>query len=187
MGKNRAFEREYSLNVARLTNGANQEFFEIRDDFFEHQTHSLVKNGNLNVRLDIEKYNTHLDTIFHFEGTVVLECDRCTKAYNHQIKSEHRIIYSFDDDMKFEGYEVMYVKSQEPNLVIIQELYDFINLSIPIRKVPEPEVHICSPEVLKMLGLDENGEVVAESDDKKEEAIDPRWAELKKLKDKLKD
>ena len=65
MGKNRAFERTYSLNVARLKHGSNQEFFDIGKDFFEYNEYSLVKNGKVNVRLDIVKYNTHLDVTFY--------------------------------------------------------------------------------------------------------------------------
>ena len=81
----------------------------------------------------------------------------------------------------------MYVSNQEPELVLIQEFYDFINLSVPIRKVPDPDVHICDPKVLELLGLNEKGEQIIPEKEDEEEIIDPRWAELKKLKDKLKD
>lgn len=185
MGNKRAFEREYSLNIARLRNGTNEQFFEIGKNFFEELEYSLIPDGKVEVRLDIVKYNTHLDVKYNFTGVLVLECDRCTQPYDHQIDSQQRIIYSFDEEMDFEGYEVMFVDRNEPKLVIVQELYDFMNMSVPIRKVPPKEVHLCPPEVLAMLGLDENGEEMESEDN--DTVADPRWEALKQLKDKLED
>lgn len=180
MSKDKKFERKYSLNVARMNNGKQEESFSIDHSFFEHFELSQVKEGALSFRLDIDKYNTHLDVRFHLTGTAILACDRCMDSYEQPLDSEYRIIYAFDEDMRFEGYEVMYVNSLEAYLPLAQEFYDFINISIPVRRVPPKEVHLCSAEVLNMLGLDEEGNPLPDQVD--EETIDPRWAALKKLK-----
>jgi len=185
MSKERNFLKSYSLNVARLKPGKNEENFHISSEFFEHFEYSSVKQGDVDILLEIQKYGTHLDTNFVVQGWIELHCDRCGEPYPHEIESKERVIYSFDRDMNFEGYEVMYVNSGEDKLDISQELYDFIQISIPLRKVPETDVHLCKPEVLKALGLNAEGEreEVAEEN---EEEIDPRWAALKKLKDQEK-
>jgi len=64
---------------------------------------------------------------------------------------------------------------------LLQEFYDFLNLAVPIRKVPDSKIHICPPEVLALLGLDEEGAPVSSKEESSEE-VDPRWAALKKLK-----
>ncbi len=177
----KSFERRYSINVARLKSGKHTDHFSLDRAFFEQYEGAIIENADVQIDLDIIKYETHLDVTFYFKGHVMLPCDRCGEPYLHPINLKERIIYAFDRDMDFEGYEVMYVSSQESHLVIAQELYDFLTLAIPIRKVPDKNIHLCSPEVLAILGLDEHGEPL---DIVPEESIDPRWEKLKELKNK---
>ncbi|MEZ4771690.1 MAG: DUF177 domain-containing protein [Bacteroidia bacterium] len=158
MGNKRAFERDYSINVARLSNGNHELFFEIGRSFFDQLEYSLIRDGDIALKLEIVRYNTHLDVKFNFSGKMVLECDRCTQPYDHSFAEQYRIIYSFDKDMNFEGTEVLHVDRMEPELVLVQEIYDFINMSVPIRRVPPKDVHICAPEVLALLGIDPDEE-----------------------------
>ena len=185
MANNRAFNRRYSLNIARLKNGQNEETYLLDQAFFDHFEYALAKEGEISVRLEMVKYNTHIHAHFNLEGMITLACDRCGEDYPQSVDARHRIIYSFDKKMNFEEVEVIYVDSQEDQLKLLQELYDFVQLSIPIRKVPSPEVHLCSPEVLELLNLDENGNPKEEDEDSGDEVTDPRWEALKKLKDDL--
>lgn len=191
MEQDRAFERKYSINIARLKRGKHSEAFEIDRAFFEQMSTSLISEGNVTARLEMEKYGTHLDVKFFINGTVQVECDRCGQPYPQAVAEERRIIYAFSESMKFSGYEVIYVDPEEPNLSLVQELYDFVHLALPMRKVPKPEVHICPPEVLEVLGLDERGEPLpqapAEETDTEDEPVDERWAALKKLRDQMED
>jgi uncharacterized metal-binding protein YceD (DUF177 family) len=185
MEKERTFRRKYSLNVARLGTGKYEESFELDQAFFEYFEESMVREGNVETLLKIEKYPTHMDVGFELKGEVMLSCDRCESSYPHSVDHQYRIIYSFDEEMNFEGYEVMYVNTQESHLDIVQELYDFIHLSIPMRKVPPKEVHLCAPNVLALLGLDAEGNRLEEEEESEEETIDPRWSALKNIKDQL--
>lgn len=181
METDRLFRRRYSINVARMKTGAHEEQFEIDQSFFAAFDESEVKDGKLIADLKMDKRGTHLNVLFDIKGEVILECDRCGSPYPHQLETQNRIIYAFDEEMKFEGYEVMYVDDHEPQLSILQELYDFISLAVPMRRVPDESIHICDEEVLKLLGLVEDTEADTES----EENTDPRWDALRGLKDKL--
>ena len=183
MEQDRKFVRRYSLNVARLKPGKHEEVFEVDDDFFAHFENSLIEQGQVSIRLQMEKYATHLDVTFWLTGEITLACDRCGNPYPHPLDSQERIIFAFDPEMDFEGYEVMYVAADEPQLVLTQEFYDFINLAIPMRKVPPADVHLCPPEVLRLLGLDTEGNPLEDDSPEDDSPIDPRWAALKKLKD----
>lgn len=184
MSNERAIARTYSLNLARMKPGKQEESFDLDQAFFEHFDYGLSQSGSVTADLKMHKYDTHLDVTFHVHGDVFVECDRCLTPYAQPIDSRHRIIYSFDPEMNFEGEEVIHVEPNEPNLVIAQELYDFVHVSLPFRKVPPKEVHLCDPETLALLGLDAEGNPdnrpAAPQD---EDDIDPRWAALKKLKD----
>ncbi len=184
----KSFERKYSVEVPKLRYGANEEAFELDRSFFEEFEFSPIHEGKLKVKLKVEKTNTHLDARFQIVGDIVIDCDRCLEPYPYSVDFETRIVYSYDEDLEFETDEVILIDRSVPVLYLAQDFYDFLVIQIPLRKVPEPSVHICAPEVLAMLGLNPDGSQIEESeqekgDDDSEENIDPRWHALKKFKD----
>lgn len=184
----KSFERKYAINIARLGPGKHIDDFELKADFFRVFENADILNANIAVDIEMEKYETHLDMNLRLAGEVTLACDRCSEPYNHLLETHERIIYSFEPDLDFEGYEVMYTDRMEPQLVLVQELYDFVNMAIPIRRVPEISVHICAPEVLELLGLDAQGDPIppdATEAEEEDSPADPRWEKLRQLKDKL--
>lgn len=183
MANDQKFNNLYSLNLAQLSLGKQEESFELNRSFFEHFDFGLSQNGQVQATLQIHKYEHHLDVTYLLKGSVEVACDRCLEPYLQPIDSEHRLIYSFDPEQKFEDTEVIQVKDDLTPLLIAQELYDFTQVSLPLRRVPEPEVHLCDPKILEVLGIDEDGNRI-ETDEKGEDEIDPRWAALKKLKNK---
>ncbi|MFK7921718.1 MAG: DUF177 domain-containing protein [Bacteroidia bacterium] len=142
MAKDKKLARRYSVNVVRLTPGKNQDSFEIDDEFFAHFESSLAGNSTAKVDLEMEKTSRNLEINFHIKGNVMVPCDRCGELYPHNIDTDYRIIYSFDEDMDLEGEEVMYVSPDQSQLNLMQECYDIINLAIPLRKVADKKVHL---------------------------------------------
>lgn len=183
MDPQRSFRRMYAINVARLKQGQHKETFEIGKAFFEHFDHSLIQEADIQAKLSMNKTLSHLDVQFHFEGWVELPCDRCNLPYQQPISRDDRIIYSFNEGQQYDYAEVIYVDRDESDLSIIQELYDFVSLALPMRRVPDFGLHRCDPDTLKAMGLDENGDPLPENEEDRE--IDPRWEALKKLKDQM--
>jgi uncharacterized protein len=176
----KSFDRTYSLELPKLPLGKSEQEFEIGDHFFGHFEFSPVKAGKVHASLVVVKYTTHLDVSFSFDGQIQLECDRCTELFPYPIHVTRRVIFTFEDvpGLEDEHEDVKSVSRDEPLLSLVEEFYDFINLEVPLRKVPPASVHLCSPEVLQLLGLDAEGNEV-----ETEEEIDPRWAKLKGLTD----
>lgn len=181
------FERKFSIDVPKLRHGQNKESFAVDASFFAAFEYSPVQEGNVQVTVAIEKATTHLDAKFLFQGEIMLECDRCLEPYPYSLDFETRIVYSFDEELEFDTDEVVLIEESTPTLFFAQDFYDFIVLQVPLRKVPAPEVHICAPEVLRMLGLSPDGsslETPEETAQEQEDEVDPRWQALKKLKHK---
>ena len=182
MAYDKKFAREYSLNVPLLRIGEQVETFTVSAPFFENFEHSLIHQGEINVSIRIQKTKGHMDTDWHITGWAEVNCDRCGEPYPHALDVSHKLIYSFRENVKYDTEEVINIDPDDTQLSLVQEIYDFIHLSLPMRFVPEPEVHTCDEAVLKALGLIEDE---GEDTEDEEEEIDPRWAALKKLKDKL--
>lgn len=185
MGKDKGFEKDYSINIARLKQGESKDEFVVGDDFFEHFPNAPIEKAQVDVQLTLYKNTSHIDVRFVLTGKAELMCDRCGDGYEHRIDARQRVFYSFDEHMKFDGQEVVYVDPQEPELSVAQEIYDFINLAIPMRKVPEKAVHVCAPDVLARLGLDADGNEIERAPATEEEEVDPRWEALKDLRKKM--
>jgi uncharacterized protein len=180
----KAFERKYSIEVPKLGHGLNHVAFSVDTAFFAEFEFSPIQEGNLQVSCVIDRSSTHLDGKFHFQGDIMIECDRCLEPYPYPLDFEERIVYSFDESLEFDTDEVVLIEESTPTLFFAQDFYDFIILQIPLRRVPEPEVHLCAPQVMELLGLHPDGtpkEVVEPEEDEK--PIDPRWDALHKLKD----
>lgn len=175
----KSFEKRYAIELPKLKLGKNEDEFHVDNTFFQEFEYGLIEEGTLDIQADITKYNTHLDVTFSFKGEVTLTCDRCLEPYSHQMEFDKRVIFAYDEDLEFNTDEVIQITEEEPLLFLAADFYDFINLEVPLRKVPEPEVHECPPEVLALL----EGELEEEESDD-EDNIDPRWEALKKLKNK---
>ena len=173
------FDKKYSIELPKLELGEQEEVFLVDKSFFEHFEHSPIKEGDLKIIAKITKYNTHLDVTFDIKGDIVLECDRCLEDYPHKIKNSQRVIYTYDEKSDQEADDVVLIDKKEPLLLLGNDLYELIILEVPIRKVPLPSVHKCAPEVLALIN-----NVDGQGNRTEEEEIDPRWNELKKLKDK---
>lgn len=177
-------DKQYSLRVAQLKQGHNTLTFEVDRTFFEHIPGSWVEEGEVKVVLDIEKYHTHMDAKFTLSGHVTATCDRCMEPYKQPIEAQHRIIYSFEKRQQGDNDEVIYADPNAASISLVQEIYDFVCLAVPLRRVPPLELHRCDPAVLALLGLDAEGNELPAGDQESESdaAMDPRWEALRKLK-----
>ena len=149
----RATEKQYSIELSKLKNGLHVFDFDIDSNFFSRFEYSQVQIGEVKVTARIHKYDTHLDTRFGLEGFIQLNCDRCNEPYKHTVSSEHRVIYAYNPKMHSDHEEVVVIKENEPLLDFSGDFYDLISLEIPIRKVPEPAVHQCAPEILALISI----------------------------------
>lgn len=184
------FDKKYSVELPKLVRGRNEEAFEIDRSFFDEFAYSPIESGELKIAAVFVKYETHLDATFDFDGTVELSCDRCMEPYPHALSFSQRVIFSYDQDIEFDTDEVILLDQNEPRLLLAKDFYDFILLQIPLRKVPTADIHLCAPRVMEMLGLNPDGspktpeaEKEPSEEEGSEEPVDPRWAELKKLKE----
>jgi uncharacterized metal-binding protein YceD (DUF177 family) len=125
------------------------------------------------------------------KGEIILLCDRCLEPYPQPLYTRNRVIYSFDKFKQFDGDdEVIPCNKDESRLSLVQELYDFMAIQVPLRHIAPKEVHLCDPEVLRLLHLDPDGNPPPNlpapepdnNDDDDSGEIDPRWAALKNLK-----
>lgn len=168
--------KQYVIPVNGLSAGIHRYEFEIEKEFFDHIEYSELSDGNIHVDLELIKESNMFTLSFRFEGTVKVSCDRCNEIFDQPVSGNERLIVKSGVKEHDDTDDIVFLSDESGQLDISHEMYEFINLMIPLRRVhPDDENgnSTCDPEVLDKL-----------NEYSKSEKTDPRWDALKKLKNK---
>ncbi len=171
---------QYTLPYSGLSEGKHQFDFKVTDRFFNEFEGSEVEKGELDIRVELEKRSTHLQLTFSINGETEIVCDRCLENFYYHIESNRKLLVKFSEKPDEDEAELIYLHPTDFQVEIAQYIYEFVILSLPIRRIhPDGEdgKSRCDPVMLKKLEeLRHHGNTLDEPDD-------PRWNELKKFSD----
>ncbi len=174
--------KEYIIQFVGLGAGEHEYEFDVSDKFFESLDFSEIKQGNIHVNLRLLKQSTMMVLQFEITGTVKLNCDRCTGEFDMPISGNYKLIVKVGGhETGNEDDDIITVAANEHQLDLTQYIYEYITLSLPIKRVhPEDEKgnSTCDEEVLKKL----NNYLIEEEKEEPEEPTDSRWDDLKNIK-----
>lgn len=178
---------DFVIPFVGLKTGVHEFEFVVDDAFFEAIEYSVIQQGNVLVTLHLEKKETMLIGDFSLKGSVRVPCDRCNDPADIKIKGDYRLIYKFDDQPS-DDETLVTVYPEEFQIDVRENIYEFITVSLPSRRVHEEGG--CNEDMIELLSeYTINSENRNDSsfdddhdDDDDDDEIDPRWAELKKLK-----
>lgn len=176
-----SWKSKYNIEFKGLKEGLHDYQFEVNDKFFVHFEESLVDNGEVSVKVELEKRSAFLKLSFALEGWLELVCDRCLDSYQQDVSLETELFVKFGEEDEFEdGDNVIWVLPEEHAINLTQIIYEYVTLSIPLRHVHPVESgeNGCNQEMIDRL----NNITQFDAEDDEEEEIDPRWAALKNLK-----
>ena len=171
--------KEFIIQFVGLSLGEHKYQFKITDKFFEDLGFSEMKQGDINVDLNLIKQSSMM--IFHFkiDGIVKTECDRCLGELDLPITGTYKLVvkvggHETDD----EDDDIINVAANEHQLDLTQFIYEYIALSMPAKRIhPESKTgkSECDIEMLKKLD-----DFITENEPEGgDEPIDPRWEGLK--------
>ena len=102
-------------------------------------------------------------------------CDRSLDTFNYDLKTENEIVLKYGEEAKVVSDEIEIIPFNTQRINIANYAYEFISVSIPMKKL--------HPRFLDETADDQ---IIFSSNEVEEEKsdIDPRWSELKKLKNK---
>jgi uncharacterized protein len=165
----------YTILLSGLKEGHHTIDFEIDNKFFEQFEDSEVKEGSLVANIEMDKRSTHLDLTIKITGGVRVSCDRCLEMFSQRVKSENRLLVKFGKSIDDTDPDILSAPIDAYELDLQQQIYEFIMLALPIKRVHPVDKNgksTCDPMMLKKLE-----ELIIEE----EKDNDPRWDELKKL------
>ena len=172
--------KEYIIQFVGLSVGEHLYEFNITDSFFENLDYSEIKQGNITVLLKLLKQSTMMVLNFEISGTVKMNCDRCAAEFDLPINGNYKLIVKIGgNDSTGEDDDIITIAANEHELDLSQYIFEYITLSLPIKRVhPDNKKgkSNCDKEMLKKLD-----QFIIE-EEKDEEKTDPRWNGLKNIK-----
>ena len=164
---------DFQIAFSGLKLGNHQFDFQIEDAFFKLFDYAELNSGQISATILLQKQSNMLDLEFLIKGNVILACDTCTEDYTQSIEGNYKQIVKFSDltEPKVTD-EVIILPTNEHTLEVAHQLYEFIHLSLPTRRIHADEVD-CNQEILEKL------EELAYQEPK---VADPRWSALQNLK-----
>jgi uncharacterized metal-binding protein YceD (DUF177 family) len=174
----------FDIDIYKLANKQYKYQYHIDKSFFEHFENSPLEKANLNVEVTLDKQDSLITALFDVNGTIELECDRSLEKFDRPVEIHERIIYQYGEAEQELSDDIVMITNNTQSINIAQYLYEFVNLSVPMRKIHPKYAEEDNPFV--------DGEIIfssstAESAEKNEEEgndepVDPRWNILKNLK-----
>lgn len=168
----------YAIRISGLGEGVHDFSFELDQQFFVSFEHPEVENGNVRVKVILEKKPGVMELHFSLSGEIEVICDRCLEPFITTVDTSQVIYVKTGDTPGEVEDDVVMISKDDHEIDVGQMMYEFIILALPFRKIhPEDQDgnSSCNPEMLKQL----NAHGALES--KKNEQTDPRWDALKRI------
>lgn len=172
---------QYVIPVSGLKTGVHEYDFQVDKTFFKYFEGSLIEDGNIHLKMNLDKRSDLYVVHFDFEGTVKAECDRCLVTIDLPISGHQRLLVKlFEEDSAEEDSDVIYLPAHTQKWDISRLVYEYISLSLPMIKVydcEEDENPVCDEDMLRYLDIEEE----EEHSDEDTPPSNPIWDQLKGL------
>ncbi len=184
---------KYKIDLRGMRDAQKQYEFLLDNTYFAHIDGQEVQKGKVSVILDLKKHTHSFEFTFHTSGVVFVPCDRCLDEMEIPVESEDKLTVKFGREYAEEGDNLIVIPEEEGEINVAWFIYEFIALTIPMKHVHAPGK--CNKSMTSKLSKhlrttvdepSEDGFDVNEEDTETEggeQAIDPRWNELKKILD----
>lgn len=138
--------KAFDIEFVKLGQGEHWFDFDINNDFFEAFESSLTAE-DLKLRLSFTKGSNTFTLLFMLEGKVNVDCDRCLTPVSLPIKSTNMLMVKITENLLEDQDDIIYMLPSEYKMNIAQPLYDFILLSLPIKKTCDMVGRACDTAI----------------------------------------
>jgi len=168
--------KPFEISFSSLNQGLHTYNFEIDNSLLTHFEQDF-EEAQFDCKLDLDKRSTLINLHFSINGKIKIDCDRCMESIFLPLESENLMVIKFDERERQEE-DILYLDFNATSVNVGSLIYEFIMLSIPLRKVKD-----CESENYK----DCNQKILDYLDNQKIEEIDQEEKKENPLASALKD
>ena len=125
----------FKIDIFRLENKQYVHEFEGKDDFFEALDQELIQKGNFKSTVVLNKNETMIQMVYKITGSVELTCDRSLDLFDFPVDITQKMILKFSDHNEEITDELVLIDRNTQYINVAQDIFDFIGLQIPIKKL----------------------------------------------------
>lgn len=174
-------QEQFKIRLSGVEEGTYCYSIKCNKEFFELAEISDVRDGDVDLQVEMKKTDKLVELNCHFEGLVTAPCDRCLLPVNIPLDFDERLIVKLvpvvEEGENDDDDDIWVMDENTYELNIFHFVYESIFLALPHRIVHEDDENgnpTCDPEVMRKLEELEN--------ESHEKETDPRWDALKNLK-----
>ena len=127
----------FKISIFHLQNKQYLHEFEGDDSFFLdlEQELKLIEKGNFKAIVSLDKSETMIQMLYKIKGSVELTCDRSLDLFDFHFDITQKMILKFSDHTEEITEELMFIDRNVQYINVAQDIFDFICLKIPIKKL----------------------------------------------------
>lgn len=165
--------RAFEISIFNLSNKVHEYRFPIDEKLFGLFEQHIVERGEGTCGVVLTRSETMMTLHFNINAKVELICDVSVKPFWYEIVEEKDIMVKFGEEDAELSEDVIVIHRDTQFLNVAEYIYQFLLLSIPMKKIHPDVKDEQRPEMVYS-----SGETAPED----EPETDPRWAALKNLK-----
>lgn len=133
----KSISNTFRINIFHLQNKQYLHEFEGNNDFFMdlEQELKLIEKGNFKATVTLDKSETMIQMLYKIKGSVELTCDRSLDLFDFPFDITQKMILKFSDHTEEITEELMFIDRNVQFINVAQDIFDFICLQIPIKKL----------------------------------------------------
>jgi uncharacterized protein len=127
----------FKISIFHLQNKQYLHEFEGDDSFFMdlEQELKLIEKGHFKAIVTLDKSETMIQMLYKIKGSVELTCDRSLDLFDFPFDITQKMILKFSDHTEEITEELMFIDRNVQYINVAQDIFDFICLQIPIKKL----------------------------------------------------
>lgn len=123
-----------AVEIPKQAVGKSEAAYHLQSDFFRLFKGSLLEQGDLEVKVKLDKTIRHIQVCFAIEGKVVLTCDRSLEQFDYPICLEKMVYFKLGPETKELGLDLYMIEETSAFIDLAQHIYDFVTLAVPMKK-----------------------------------------------------
>ena len=167
--------RKFEISIFNLSNKVHEYRFPINETLIGLFEQSIAERGEGNCEVTLTRSETMMTLHFNLKARVELICDISVKPFWHDIAVEKDIMVKFGEEKAELSEDVIVIPWDTQFFNVAEYIYQFLLLSIPMKRIHPDIKDEERPDIVY-------SSTEREQEEKRDEAIDPRWAALKHLK-----
>ncbi len=175
--------RQYDINIIGLEPKRYEFDYSSDEAFFQALDQQLVKKGNVQTHLILDKSETMIRLDFSITGIVERTCDRSLDLYDEPVDTRQTLFLKFADRNEELTDEIELIERNTATINVARYIFDYIVLSMPMKSLHPRFRDEDQDDDLSEGKLIYSSDTAKEIDESEEEkpAVDPRWEALRKL------